>query len=209
MAYEEIVLTHSTSLTDLTKQTNLTSMLPEIQKTLKDNVDAEYRDFLIRLVPTSKKVFGVRVTVINELAKEYKNGGIPLVEALWKSGAYEERLLAAKILAKHAKKNPDKTLQLVHDYSTDLIDWAICDTLGMQTVKPIIVSHKKEIFQLSDELIRSKNLWQRRLALVMLEYYTRFPDMHPKIRKQISIVKNDAEHYVKKAVKWLERDLGK
>lgn len=184
-------------------------MLTSIQKILTDNIDLEYKCFLADMVPTSQKVYGVRMPVINDLAKEFKDGGIELVEKLWKSGAYEERLLAAKILGKHSKKNPDKTLQLTHDFSTELTDWAVCDALGMQSLKPIVEKYETEIWQLSDELITSKNPWQRRLALVSVEYYTRFPESHARIKKQMEKVKGDKEYYVMKAVKWLERNMKK
>ncbi len=184
-------------------------MITQIKKILHDNIDPEYKCFLADMVPTSQKVYGVRMPVINELIKEFKDGGIELVEKLWKSGAHEERLIAAKILGKHSKKNPDKTLQLIHDFSGDLTDWAVCDTLGMQSLKPIVEKHENEIWQLSDELITSKNPWQRRLALVLVEYYTRFPKMHSRIKKQIEKIKGDKEYYVIKAVKWLERNMNK
>jgi 3-methyladenine DNA glycosylase AlkD len=181
----------------------------EIQKKLKDNIDKVYKYFLEKLIPTSKKIYGVRMPVINEIVKEFKNEGIPLVETLWKNASHEERLIAAKILGKHANKNPDKTFQLVFDYSQDLYDWAICDTLATQSLKPLVEKYKKEIWEISDELITSKNEWQRRYALVMIEYYTRYPEDHSRIKKQIAKVKDDNEFYVKKAVKWLERNMKK
>ena len=184
-------------------------MISEIQKKLKENVDEEYKTFLAGMIPTTKKVYGVRMPVINEIVKENKDAGIPLVETLWKNASHEERLIAAKILGKHAKKNPDKTFQLVYDYSNDLHDWAICDTLATQSLKPLVEKYKKEFWQLSDELITSKNEWQRRFALVVIEYYTRYPEDHVRIKKQIAKVKNDDTFYVKKAVKWLERELKK
>lgn len=184
-------------------------MISEIQKRLKDNVDEEYKTFLQKLIPTGKKIYGVRMPVINEIVKEYKNEGFPLVETLWKNASHEERLIAAKILGKHAKKNPDKTFQLVFDYSQDLYDWAICDTLAMQSLKPLVEKYKKEIWQISDELITSKNEWQRRFALVSIEYYARYKKDHAAIKKQLARVKNDEPHYVRKAVSWIEREMKK
>ncbi len=185
------------------------NMIKEIQELLKSESESDYKEFLMRIVPTAKKVYGVRVAIINNMVKEYKVGGIELVEQLWKSGAYEERLLAAKILGKHAKKNPEKVFQLIYDFSEDLLDWAICDTLAMQALKPLVENYKNEIWEISDDLIKSKNEWKRRFALVCIEYYTRFPDDHARIKKQLKKVEKDQEHYVKKAVKWLERNMKK
>lgn len=181
----------------------------QIRQRLKENIDPEYKVFLSEMIPTSQKVMGVRMPVINEIVKEFKHGGIALVELLWKNGSHEEKLIAAKILGKYAKKNPDKTLQLVYDYSAGLYDWAICDTLATQTLKPIVKIHKKEIWEMSDEFILSKNPWQRRFALVLIEYYCRFPEDHSRIKKQIKKVESDTEFYVKKAIAWLKREIVK
>lgn len=184
-------------------------MLKEIQEQLKTESESDYKKFLIGIVPTAKKVYGVRVAITNEMVKAFKDGGIDLVEQLWKSGAYEERLLAAKILGKHAKKNPEKVFQLIYDFAEDLLDWAICDTLAMQALKPLVEKYKKEIWEISDDMIHSENEWKRRFALVCIEYYTRYPEDHSRIKKQIAKVKDDKTHYVKKAVKWLERNMEK
>ena len=66
-------------------------MISEIQKKLKENVDEEYKTFLAGMIPTTKKVYGVRMPVINEIVKENKDAGIALVETLWKNASHEER----------------------------------------------------------------------------------------------------------------------
>src|SRR6185295_1416304 len=105
-----------------------------------------------------------------------------LVEELWHCEHIEEKILAAKLLGKIAKKNPEKTLALIKKFSNNISDWAVCDTLGMQAPKQINKTHAKEIFSISNSLISSKNLWQRRLAIVLTEWYTRDKNFHPAIR---------------------------
>lgn len=144
--------------------------------------------------------------VLNELAKEYKGGGFQLVEALWRSGAFEEHMLAVKMLGRIAKKDPGKTLSLIEKFSKDISDWSICDAMGMQSPRALNKSHAKEIFRLANRLIRSKNFWQRRLALVLTEWYTRDKTFHSQIMSLLRTVKNDDEYYVKKAVVWINRN---
>lgn len=184
-------------------------MLEEIQTILRENADSEYQEFIRKMVPTSQKVYGVRMPVINDMVKKYKTTDFDFIQKLWKSGAYEERLLAAKLLGKIAKKNPNLIFQFIYDYSEEITDWAVCDTIGMQALKPLVKSHEKEIFQLSEDLIHSSYLWKKRLSLVVIEYYTRFPEMHKKINAQIDILRGDKEYYVKKAISWLERNMKK
>ncbi len=79
--------------------------LKEIQALLQEMGSAEAKASVLKFVPTSQKVYGVRVPHLNRMAHEFKNGGTGLVLALWKSGAFEERLLAAKILGKIGGKS--------------------------------------------------------------------------------------------------------
>jgi 3-methyladenine DNA glycosylase AlkD len=190
---------------------NVHAQLKEIQQQLTKQASPEALAAHVKFVPGAKqqKVYGVRLPVVNELAKQYKTGGFELVEALWKAGALEEKMMAAKILGTIAKKDPEYSLKLVAAFSKDIADWAVCDTLGMQSLKPIVKTHQKEIFELAKKLNPSKNLWQRRLSLVLVEWYTRMPELHPQIMQLIQPLENDPEYYVKKAVVWIKKNFKK
>jgi hypothetical protein len=56
----------------------------------------------------------------------------------------EEKILAGKLLGKIAKQDPQRTLQLVKKFSAEITNWAVCDTLGMQALKPLTVTHQKK-----------------------------------------------------------------
>jgi 3-methyladenine DNA glycosylase AlkD len=183
--------------------------LKGIQEELMSQAETNAKESTGKAVPTSQKVYGVRMPVINEMAKEYKAGGFDLVQALWDSGAYEERLLAAKLLGKVAKKDPDRTLKLIDQFSGEISDWAVCDTLGMQSLKPILSVRQKEIFAMAGEYVHSENLWKRRLALVLVEGYTKQDDLREDIESLVRQLANDKEHYVKKAVQWIKSNLKK
>ncbi len=184
-------------------------MLEQIQKELAANASADFIASVNKFVPGSQKVYGVKMPVLNELAKKYKDSGFDLVEQLWQSGAYEEKILAAKLLGKMAKKNPQHTLQLIKRFSNEIEDWAVCDTLGMQSIKPLIKTHAVEIFVLADKLSKAKKLWQRRLSLVLVESYTKQKEYHLQINRLVKLHENDTEYYVKKAVEWIKRNLRK
>jgi 3-methyladenine DNA glycosylase AlkD len=148
---------------------NTKQLLKEIQECLRKNASPEALAAQLKFVPGAEKqkAYGVRLPVINQLAKDYKAGGFDLVEALWTAGSLEEKMLAAKMMAFCAKKEPTRALKLLESFSVDIADWAVCDTLGMQSLKPIVKTHQKEIFALSKKLNKSKNFWQRRLSLVL------------------------------------------
>lgn len=177
---------------------------------LRANVSPEAKAAHEKFVPGSEeKLYGVRTPVLNELAQQYKSGGFELVEELWKAGALEEKILALKMLGKIAKKDPDRSLKLVQLFAKNIGNWAVCDAMGMQGLKPILKTHQKEIFALAWKYNSSKDLWQRRLSLVLVEWYTRDKDLHPEIKRLVKNLEHDNEYYVKKAVVWINKNFTK
>jgi len=187
----------------------MSGLLKQIQKELKGHSTPEAKSAAMKFVPNAEKVYGIRTPVLNLLAKKYKEGGFNLTKELWNSGAFEEKLLAAKLLNVICKKDPLLSLKLVARFSKDISDWAVCDAIGMQSLKPVAKKIQKEIFDLSAKLIKSKNLWERRLSLVIIEVFTKDKSLHPEIIKRVKMLENDEEYYVKKAVVWIKRNFEK
>jgi 3-methyladenine DNA glycosylase AlkD len=187
----------------------MSALLEQIQQELKNNSTLEAKAAAMKFVPDAEKIYGVRMPLLNSLAKKYKAGDFELVKELWSSGAFEEKLLAAKMLNVICKKDPVLSLKLVSSFAKDISDWAVCDTIGMQSLKPVSAKIQKEIFDLSGKLIKSKSLWERRLSLVIIEVFTKDKALHPEIMKRVKMLENDEEYYVRKAVEWIKRNLKK
>jgi len=181
--------------------------LTEIRKRLLSASTPEAEASTRKFVPHAEQVYGVRMPVLNELAREFKEGGFELVQALWKSGAYEERVLAAKMLGRICRRDPALSLKLAEQFSGDISNWAVCDAMGMQALKPVAGRIKNEIFELAEKLVQSKNPWQRRYSLVLVEVFTKDLSVRPRIAALIKQLENDEAYYVKKAVAWLTRNL--
>jgi len=187
----------------------MSEQLNEIQKILIANSTVEAKAAHQKFVPGKDKIYGVRMPFINDLAARYKTGGFELIEALWTAGALEEKVLAAKILGKIAKKDPERSLKMVEQFSKNIGNWAVCDAIGMQALKPILRTHQRQIFELATRYHRSPDFWQRRLSLVLVEWYTRVKALHPGIKKLVKALEHDDEYYVKKAIVWINRNLEK
>lgn len=183
--------------------------LSAIQKLLIANSSPEAKAAHQKFVPGKEKIYGVRMPYLNELAARYKTGGFDLAEKLWKAGALEEKVLAVKILGKIAKKDPVRSLQVVQLFAENIGNWAVCDAIGMQGLKPILKTHQKEIFALAKKYNRSPDFWQRRLSLVLVEWYTRFKELHPEIKRLMKALEDDKEYYVKKAIVWINKNFEK
>ena len=187
----------------------MSTLLKQVQKELTAHSTPEAKLAALKFVPNAEKIYGIRTPVLNMLAKKYKDGGFELVKELWKSGAFEEKLLAAKLLNIICKKDPLLSLKLVAGFSKDISDWAVCDAIGMQSLKPVAKKIQHEIFDLSAKLVKSKSLWERRLSLVIIEVFTKDKTLQTEIMKRVELLENDDEYYVRKAVDWIKRNFKK
>ncbi|MCD6476681.1 MAG: DNA alkylation repair protein [Candidatus Aenigmarchaeota archaeon] len=185
----------------------IANQLTEIRNFLKEKSNNKVKESGGKFVPTSKKVYGVYLAEINKIVSKYTSGGFKLVEELWKSDYLEERILAAKILGKICKKDPEKTLELIRKFVDDIVDWATCDTLAIQGIRPIAKIKQKEIFELSKKLVKSKNPWKRRFGIVLLINFKKDKTLKQEIKTIIKQVENDKEYYVKKAISWIKREI--
>ncbi len=187
----------------------LSVQLKQIQGILKSKGSSEAIAFFQTMVPGKQKIYGVKTPVLNEIAKQYRDGSFLLAQELWKSGALEEKIIAIKIMEKKGKDDPEKLFQLFKKFSKTIDNWAVCDGLGMQFLRTVVKTEAARIFSLSEEFSKSKDPWKRRLSLVMVEWYTRDKSKHPQIRKLVKSLEIDAEYYVQKAVSWINRNLEK
>ncbi|MEI9943083.1 MAG: DNA alkylation repair protein [Chitinophagaceae bacterium] len=185
---------------------SMSAELIAIKKTLNAKADKKNGAFFEKMVPGQQKVYGVKTPELNSIAQQYKPFSFDLVEELWKSGALEEKIIAIKIMEKTGKNDPVKLLKLFNQFSKTIDNWAVCDGLGMQFLHGIRKTHAKEIFALAQQFNGSKNFWQRRLSLVMVEWYTRQKEHHAEIKKLVKNLENDDEYYVKKAIVWINKN---
>jgi 3-methyladenine DNA glycosylase AlkD len=187
----------------------MSALLKKVQKELQARSSPGAKAAALKFVPGAIKVYGIRTPELNELAKKYKHGGFELIKELWTSGAFEEKVLAAKLLREVCKQDPTGSVALVARFSKDIADWAVCDALGMQSLKPVAKKMQQEIFDLSAKLMKSENFWERRLSLVIIEVFTQDKLLQPEIKRRIKALKHDKEYYVKKAVEWIKRNFEK
>jgi len=187
----------------------LSEDVARIQALLRANATTERQAAARKFAPTAERVHGVQLPVLNAITQEFAAGGLPLAQKLWVLGAFEERLIAAKIVGRVAAKDRDSVFAFVQTSIADLRDWAVCDTLATQGVRRILTTKREELLALSSRLIRSTDRWSRRFGVVLLTNFAPERELHADLVARMKPLKNEAEHYVKKAVEWLSRDLAK
>ena len=181
--------------------------LKDIQAYLVENADPAHAEGMGVIAPGAKKVYGVRGPEMNALLKAIKPGSFELIDALWKSGIYEMRMLAVKLLEWQSKNDPERGIATVMRFSPEIDNWAICDTIGMKSLKKLTKKYPERIFALSEQFASSKNMWERRLSMVLLWELCKDKKWHPRIQKIVDQHRGDKEKYIKKAVVWLDKTL--
>jgi len=159
--------------------------LNEIRSFLREKSSEKAKESWQRFIPTAKKIYGIYVNEINKLVSKYKKSGFELIRELWHDEYLEERILAAKLLGKICKRDPELTLKLVREFINDLNNWAECDTLATQGIRPIVKTKQDEILKLSQELIKSNNPWKNRFGIVLLINFKNNTTLRPKIKSII------------------------
>lgn len=152
---------------------------------------------------------GITVPVLRALVKEYD--GIPLneVACLIDSGMHEERLLALLMLVRAFTRGDaalkKKIYELYLQNTKYINNWDLVDLSAPQIVGAYLAdTSRKPLYALA----RSRNLWQRRIAILSTFTFIRQNDFEDTlgISERLLADKHDLIH---KAVGWMLRETGK
>jgi 3-methyladenine DNA glycosylase AlkD len=153
---------------------------------------------------------GVPVPRIREIIKEYKNLCLSDIGKLLNSSIHEERLSALLILVLqfHRADTSHKKKKIYNFYleNTKYINnWDLVDLTAPHILGAYLADKDKRIIY---ALAKSKNMWERRIAVVSTFYFIR----NNQFNDTLSIAKNllsDKEDLIHKAAGWMLREVGK
>jgi len=152
---------------------------------------------------------GIRVPLLRRLVKKYGGISITEVRKLLHSKFHEERLLAVLMLVQLFKSADESVQKQVYDLyleNTEFINnWDIVDISASNIVGAHL--YEKDKAPLYD-LVQSKNLWERRIAIISTFYFIRQNEFDDTL-KLAKILLNDKEDLIHKAVGWMLREVGK
>ena len=152
---------------------------------------------------------GIRVPLLRRLVKKYGGISIAEVRKLLHSKFHEERLLAVLMLVQLFKSADESVQKQVYDLyleNTEFINnWDIVDISASNIVGAHL--YEKDKAPLYD-LVQSKNLWERRIAIISTFYFIRQNEFDDTL-KLAKILLNDKEDLIHKAVGWMLREVGK
>lgn len=171
-----------------------------------ENVQRFFRD-----EGKTSKFLGVRMADIFALAKKYTHLPVADIEKLLKSKYYEARMGAVSIMdfqARDKKTSTERKKELYDLYMSrhDCIDnWDMVDRSAPYVVGGHLADKSRKILY---KLAKSKNVWERRTAIVATYYFIRQDDVDDTY-KIAALLIHDPHDLIQKAVGSWIREAGK
>jgi 3-methyladenine DNA glycosylase AlkD len=175
----------------------------DIHQYLQQHSNTENIKGMGRFGINTEKAFGIKVPVLRQLAKTIGKNH-PLALELWQSGFHEARLLAIFIA------DPKKVDEaLMEQWVLDFNSWDICDQCCLN-----LFEHSPLAFQKASEWAGRDEEFVKRAGFVMMAVLAvhhkktddqKFLPFFSYIEKEAG----DTRNFVKKAINWALRQLGK
>ena len=175
----------------------------EIIKKLKSLRNPKNVEGMARFGINPEKTLGVSVPNLRKIAKEAGRDHA-LAQKLWASGFHEGRILASMV------DEPEKvTKTQVNAWVRDFDSWDVCDQCCMNLFDKLPFAFEKAI-----EFSRRNREFEKRAGFALMACLAwhdkeasdgKFKAFFPCIKKQAT----DERNYVKKAVNWALRQIGK
>ena len=175
----------------------------EIIKKLKSLKNSKNVEGMARFGINPKNTLGISIYFLRSLAKDIGKDH-QLALKLWVSGIHEARILAAYI-----DEVELVTEKQMDDWVTDFDSWDICDQVISSLFDKTPFAYKKAF-----EWSKRKEEFEKRAGFVMMATLSvhdkkasdaKFMKFFPVIKKEST----DERNYVKKAVNWALRQIGK
>lgn len=151
---------------------------------------------------------GVSVPEVRRIAKKYTDLSFPHIKKLLQSKIHEDRLVALLIVVEKFEKEEGVKKKEVYDFyiqSTRYINnWDLVDLSAYKIIGPHLLKKPKSILY---KLARSKNMWERRIAIVATYHFIK-NDLHDDTLKIAKILLGDEHNLIHKAVGWMVREVG-
>ncbi len=179
------------------------SRLDEAIAALEALGEARIRDGLGRYgIVTAERVIGVPMSAIQKVGKSIGRDH-DLAEALWRTGIYEARMLAAFV------DEPQLvTAEQMDRWARDFDNWATCDTLCFK-----LFDQAPDAWAMVDRWTGANDEFVKRSAfalLASLALHDKTGDDAPFIERMrlIEAAATDDRNFVKKGVSWALRAIG-
>ncbi len=172
-------------------------MNKEIIDFLEKNSTETKRNFDTKIYNTAQKIYGVKVPLLRDYAKDLVKREIDFYPT--KDSSVEEKMLFGFTVG-YKKLDYQPFVLEVEKFTTLIENWATCDTV-VSSLKQI-KKFKKEYFSKVKEYLESKNEFIKRFAIVVLIDYYIEDEYIDFILQNVEKI-SDGKYYVDMAIAWL------
>lgn len=194
-----------------------TPTLAAVKKRLRDLESPEDAAFLQRFFRTGPgeygegdRFLGIRVPTTRRLARECSRLSLEDVVTLLHDEYHEARLLALVLLGERYKRGgPEARREIFELYLANVAyvnNWDLVDLSAPEIVGAHLADRRRALL---DRLARSKNLWERRIAIVATHYFIRVRNELDDTLRIARILLRDEHDLIHKATGWMLREVGK
>jgi 3-methyladenine DNA glycosylase AlkD len=166
------------------------------------------------------KFLGLKVPTCRQITKKYVALGLPDLDRLIWSKYHEERLIALLILVEKFSQADEKEKTKIYKFylahtkwinNWDLVDLSTPKIVGAHLFsthqnRKVLPPDKK--YPILFNLVKSKNLWERRIAIVSTFYFIKQYEFKPTLALAELLLK-DEHDLIHKSVGWMLREVGK
>ncbi|MCY2930137.1 MAG: DNA alkylation repair protein [Planctomycetota bacterium] len=198
--------------------TRSTDMLRQLKDEMAGTADPEKARLLAGFFKTGPGEYGegdvflgINVPGQREVAKKYKGLSLAAVGKLLKSGIHEHRLTALIILTgRYGKADAEERERIFEFYLANagrINNWDLVDVSAPNIVGEFLLANRGRRGVLG-RLARSKNLWERRIAVLATGAFIRAGQFGPTLRIAKMLLR-DEHDLIHKAIGWMLREVGK
>lgn len=192
----------------------LKSMLHPIQKALRKEADKTKGEFLARFFKTGPGEYsegdvflGIPVPITRSIVKQYKNEiTLADIQNMLESKFHEERLAALIALTETKDLTVSKRAKFYLSMTKHINNWDLVDVSADKILGPYIEELKS--IAILEKLAQSKNLWEKRIAMITTFYFIKQGDEQVAFRIA-ELLLTDSHDLIQKAVGWMLREVGK
>lgn len=154
------------------------------------------------------RFIGVNVPTLRKLSREFDDLPLRRVATLLSSRWHEERLLALLILVRQYQHGEHKQRDAIHNVylkNTRYINnWDLVDSSAEHIVGPHLRAADRTLLV---RLAKSKDLWERRIAMLATFHYIKAGEYKDALRIA-TLLLDDPHDLIHKAVGWMLREIG-
>jgi 3-methyladenine DNA glycosylase AlkD len=155
------------------------------------------------------KFLGITVPKIRVIARTYRTISLTDIAKLMASPYHEARLCALLILVENFTKTDEKGRKEIYSFYLKNLKWVnnwdLVDLSAPKIIGSYLLHHPRAPLY---KLVKSNNIWERRVAIVATYEFIRHNDFIDTIKISAMLLR-DKHDLIHKAVGWMLREVGK